>query len=60
MGNREVPYEPNETCDICGCVGAYDFYGDFMCAKCADKALVNMRRERRREYSAQHKYEEQE
>lgn len=34
MGEREVDFEPDLTCDICGTKGAYDFYGDYYCDKC--------------------------
>ena len=31
---RDVPYEPNERCDNCGRLGAFDFMGDLLCPKC--------------------------
>lgn len=33
--SREVPFDPDEICDQCGCDGAYDFQGDLLCSKCA-------------------------
>jgi hypothetical protein len=39
MGDRAVPFDPNAICDDCGMKGAYDFIGDLLCAKCAEKAL---------------------
>ena len=41
--NREIPYEENEKCDVCGQEGAFDFMGDFVCAKC----LAKIRHEQR-------------
>lgn len=32
---REVPYMPDEQCQDCGAIGAYDFMGDMLCARCA-------------------------
>lgn len=34
--NREFEYEPEATCDSCGCKGAFDIYGDFICSDCLD------------------------
>lgn len=34
---REVPYDLEDKCDICGKLGAYDFMGDYICPECADK-----------------------
>lgn len=31
---REVPYDPVAICDMCGTIGAYDFQGDQLCARC--------------------------
>lgn len=31
---RDVPFDVDEKCDICGEPGAYDFYGDFICQEC--------------------------
>ena len=38
MGSREVPFEPDAICDVCGKKGAYDFMGDLLCPDCAKKA----------------------
>lgn len=35
--SREVVFDENEKCDICGELGAFDFYGDIICQKCIDK-----------------------
>lgn len=32
--SREAPYEPNETCDVCGKAGAFDVMGDMYCSDC--------------------------
>jgi hypothetical protein len=35
--SREVEFDENEKCDICGKQGAWDFYGDFICPECYQK-----------------------
>jgi len=35
MGSRDVPFEPEAVCDICGRVGAFDFMGDLLCPECS-------------------------
>lgn len=37
--SRNVPYDLNAICDVCGATGAYDFMGDLLCHKCAEEAL---------------------
>jgi hypothetical protein len=37
--NREIEFEENAICDICGKKGAFDFMGDFLCPECAAKNL---------------------
>lgn len=37
--SKIVPFKPNEKCDSCGALGAYDFYGDYSCQKCTDEAF---------------------
>lgn len=32
--SRDVPYDPELECDMCGSKGAFDFYGDFLCPDC--------------------------
>jgi len=32
--NREVPYDPEAVCDICGKKGAHDYLGDNICYDC--------------------------
>ena len=39
MGSREVSFDENEVCDVCGAKGAYDFMGDYLCSKCAEKYI---------------------
>lgn len=36
--DREIKFDPNLTCDICGKKGAYDFMGDFYCEDCFNKS----------------------
>ena len=31
---RMIPFDPDLRCDICNCLGAYDFMGDYICSKC--------------------------
>ncbi len=31
---REVEFNKEARCDNCGCIGAFDFMGDFLCAEC--------------------------
>ena len=35
--SREIEFEPDLICDICGNKGAYDFMGDCICEKCLKK-----------------------
>ena len=37
--SRDVYYDKNAKCDECGAVGAFDFMGDYICMKCANKAI---------------------
>ena len=37
--SRDVPYDENEKCDICGKKGAFDFMGDFICENCISKCI---------------------
>lgn len=48
MGERVVPFEPNEKCDVCGSLGAFDFYGDFLCEYCAQRAIAEEKPSKRR------------
>ena len=32
--SREIPYDENAECDICGHIGAFDFQGDYFCEGC--------------------------
>lgn len=38
MRSREVPFDENAKCDVCGQLGAFDFMGDLICPKCAEEA----------------------
>ncbi len=38
MYGRDVPYDPDAICDVCGAKGAFDFMGDLRCPDCASKA----------------------
>ena len=31
---RDVPYDPEDKCDVCGKLGAFDFMGDYICSDC--------------------------
>lgn len=33
--SRDVPYDIEATCDICGKKGAFDFMGDYVCEGCS-------------------------
>lgn len=44
--SRDVPFDEEETCDICGKKGAYDFMGDYICPECLRKEKV-MNKEQR-------------
>jgi len=35
MEERELPFDPDEVCTVCGAAGAYDFMGEKLCAMCA-------------------------
>jgi hypothetical protein len=37
MGNNQVPFDPDEICDVCGAKGAYDFMGDCFCGECLNR-----------------------
>lgn len=34
MNDRTVPFDPKQKCDTCDHLGAYDFYGDYVCEAC--------------------------
>lgn len=38
--SREVPYKEQARCDLCNCIGAFDFMGDMLCGACATEAMV--------------------
>ena len=37
--SREIPFSENDICDVCGCKGACDFMGDYLCPSCAKSEL---------------------
>jgi len=43
MGNRELEFEENAICDICGKLGATDFLGDYFCNECFTKEMENVK-----------------
>jgi hypothetical protein len=32
-----IPFKKDTVCDECGCVGAFDVYGDYLCVDCFNK-----------------------
>jgi hypothetical protein len=50
MGSREFEYNKNWKCDNCGREGAFDIYGDFICAQC----LIDEEDERDEEEECEH------
>ena len=40
MGGKEVQFYIDDVCDICGQLGAFDFYGDLICPDCCEKYLI--------------------
>jgi hypothetical protein len=37
--SREVPFDPEAICDICGKKGAFDLMGDLYCGDCLDAIM---------------------
>jgi uncharacterized membrane protein len=37
--SRDVPFDEDAICDICGDKGAFDFMGDLICPKCSEAEL---------------------
>lgn len=35
--SREVPFDKDAICDVCGKQGAFDFMGDLLCSECTEK-----------------------
>ncbi len=35
--NRDIPYDPELICDLCGKKGAFDFMGDYICPACFEE-----------------------
>lgn len=35
MTDRSIPFDPSTPCDNCGTMGAFDFFGDYLCVKCS-------------------------
>jgi len=42
--SREVPFDPDAVCDVCGKPGAFDFMGDCVCQECI-RGMVPQREE---------------
>lgn len=38
---RDVPFDKEEKCDLCGALGAFDFMGDLICGDCIQKIMIN-------------------
>lgn len=36
---KDIEFDPNALCDGCGCRGAYDFMGDYLCFDCANLVI---------------------
>jgi hypothetical protein len=45
--DRNVPFDPNHKCDICGKMGAYDFMGDYICDECLCRKKKKIQRRRK-------------
>lgn len=39
--SREIPFNPEVVCDLCGARGGYDMYGDKLCVSCAEGLAAN-------------------
>jgi uncharacterized Zn finger protein (UPF0148 family) len=39
--SREVPFDEEAVCDVCGKQGAFDFMGDLLCPDCAKKHVAS-------------------
>uniref|UniRef100_A0A6M3KXJ3 Uncharacterized protein n=1 Tax=viral metagenome TaxID=1070528 RepID=A0A6M3KXJ3_9ZZZZ len=39
MSDRQVPFDEEAVCDVCGAKGAYDCMGDCLCPACAEKNI---------------------
>jgi len=37
--SRDVPFDDDAICDVCGKEGAYDFIGDYLCPECVEKVI---------------------
>jgi hypothetical protein len=37
--SRDIPYDPEAVCEVCGAKGAYDFMGDLLCGECITTGL---------------------
>lgn len=44
MGDRELIFEYDKECEICGSEGAYEVYGDYVCPECMGNPLIKARR----------------
>jgi uncharacterized Zn finger protein (UPF0148 family) len=46
--SREVPFDPEAICDVCGKPGAFDFMGDCVCPDCIHE-MIPVREESKEE-----------
>jgi len=37
--SREMPFDKDAVCDICGNAGAFDLMGDYLCPACLEKLV---------------------
>ena len=45
--SRDIPFDPEEICDLCGGKGALDFMGDLICPECLAKGETDKQSEPR-------------
>ena len=43
--SRNVPFEPDLPCDVCGRKGGWDFMGDIICGYCLEGVLPDEEKE---------------
>jgi len=46
--SRDIPFDPEEICDLCGEKGAFDFMGDLICPECLAKGETDKQSEPRK------------
>lgn len=50
--DREIPFEKDAKCDVCGKMGAFDFMGDYICERCLRPKDTEKLRDRAMELEA--------